>query len=63
MSAPKTPRVKIVSDGTPPGTHITINGQPIQGVTFASWSISVGGMADVVLELNEVDVELEGDLA
>ena len=44
-------RLKIVSDGTGPGTHVyDADGKELHGITRVSWSIEPGRFAVVTLD-------------
>jgi hypothetical protein len=55
-------KVKIISDGTSKGTKI-INaetGETIENVRGATWKCSVGHLAEVILDMINIPVEIEG---
>ena len=53
-------KLKIVSDGTPSGTHVLDRetGERLENVMVIEWRISVGGLAEAILTLRNVPVEL-----
>jgi hypothetical protein len=67
-------RIKIVSDGTVPGTKVFAvdptgvnEPEPVKGVTGVAWTIDTqggkdhGAIASVELTFGRAEVELEGD--
>lgn len=56
------PEVRIISDGTPWGTTIEVDGRRLTSVTKITWKIDVDEPARVTLELDRVAVEVTGEL-
>ena len=55
----KVLQVEIVSDGDPfEGTTVKADGKPLMGVTHVDWSIDVGAIALLKLEVNQQDFHL-----
>lgn len=56
-------KVKIISDGTPPGTRVVNadTGEPIEHVTAIEWKIDVRDLATAVIRLRDVDVDVVGE--
>lgn len=56
------PRWRVISDGTPTGTRVYRDGEPVDDVVAVSWSIRADDVARVTLELEgpNVDVNLDG---
>lgn len=53
------PRVRIESDGTPNGTKVTVDGEPLNNVTSVWWHVDVHGLAIAHLTLVGDDVECD----
>jgi hypothetical protein len=54
-------RVRITSDGTPHGTRVeTEDGTLIKGVQAVRWSLDVGGMAKVSIDVLAVAADVVG---
>lgn len=55
--------VKVVSDGTPGGTKVLVDGEPINEITGIRFSINTRDIGRVGLDLDLVarDVELQGE--
>jgi len=53
-------KVKIISDGTPKGTHVIDidTGKELEGVQAIKWEIQTDYMAKVTLELSRIDIEI-----
>jgi len=58
-------RIKIISDGTAPGTRVVDagTGEPIDGITAISWKVDVNHLAEATLTFIKVPVEAEGETA
>lgn len=58
-------RIKIVSDGTLPGSRVTDeNGNEIENVRSVVWSISAErGVSVAAIHFDKVEVELESEAA
>jgi len=56
-------RIKIISDGTAPGTRVVDarTGEPIDGITAISWKVDVNRLAEATLTFIKVPVEAEGE--
>lgn len=55
-------KVRIVSDGTNPGTHVMAAGDRIENVSKVVWTIDArDGLARATVELNRVAVELHAE--
>lgn len=54
------PNVRIVSDGTPHGTKVFVDGRELKSVTHVSWECGVEGLAVAKLTLYADEVQLEG---
>lgn len=53
--------LKVVSDGNPFNTTVTVNGEPLTNVIGLRWEIDTGSTSRMVVELDWVDVEYHGD--
>lgn len=54
-------QVRIVSDGTPPGTYVyDTDGKEIHGYSRLSWNITSRGVGKAYLEFDAVKVEVTG---
>lgn len=56
------PAWRIVSDGTGPGTTITHNGEPVEDVVRAVWTVTADGWARLALEIDRAAVDAAGGL-
>lgn len=52
-------RVKIVSDGTPEGSSVLIDGKKLDLVRRVDWSLEVGGISHAVIEVLGVEIDAE----
>ena len=56
-------KVKIVSDGTSPGTHIMdADGNCLEYVTAIDWHLEVDGLATAMVQFANIPVEVAGEL-
>jgi hypothetical protein len=57
-------RLKVISDGTPYGTHIVNaeTGENVTNITGIRWSMQAGELAQATFDLDYVEAELEGDV-
>lgn len=56
-----TPKVTIISDGTPENTRLfSPKGEEIKGATMISWTIKTGSKATAVVELEDVAIVGDG---
>lgn len=53
--------VRIVSDGTTPGTAIQVDGEPLDGVLSVSWWIDSEGIGKAVITVDNVAVNIRAD--
>jgi hypothetical protein len=60
MLNPRKRKLKVVSDGTPNGTTIYVDGEPLDGVKKVTWEISTGGYAKATIDIigSEIDFEI-----
>lgn len=62
-NGPDVPKVRIESDGTPLGTKVTVNGEPLAGVTDVRWRVNANsGLATAELTILGVHVDVAGQL-
>lgn len=56
-------KIKIVSDGTPRGTHVFLpSGEELKGcITKISWSITPKGFASAVIAFDGVELDAIGN--
>lgn len=56
-------RLKIVSDGTPPGTKLVDadTGAEVQNVCGLRWSLQAGELSRATVELDYIEFDGEGD--
>lgn len=55
-----TPNVRIISDGTPEGTKVLVDGREMQNVTHVSWECGVHGLAIARVTMYADEVVLDG---
>lgn len=54
-------KLRIVSDGSTGGTHVTTpNGEELRGVKEVTWKLTAGDRAEVTLRLKDVEVDVVG---
>lgn len=58
-------KLRIVSDGTPNGTHVEDSeaGERVENVTGIEWSIRIGGLAIADIRLSKIEVSVEGEVS
>lgn len=56
------PEVKIVSDGTPWGTVVEINGKQVTSVVAVEWSLDIDNNAQAKLTFNRVALDVTAEL-
>jgi hypothetical protein len=58
--SPRKRKVEIVSDGTPFGTIIYVDGKILDGITKVTWEISTHNYATATIEVagSEIDFEI-----
>ena len=55
-------RYKIISDGTPRGTQVLLDGEPMPNIVDIEWDLSVGGSpARMKIEVLNVEVDVSTD--
>lgn len=60
-------KLRIVSDGTTTGTHVTtvgnetLRGEELSGVQEVTWRLVIGGKAEVTLRIRNVEVDVQGE--
>lgn len=58
-------QIRIISDGLPYRTSVTVDGQPLQGVTAIEWKITHDNFATATITIENVpfDLTVTGELA
>ena len=57
------PQVKIVSDGTPHGTKVFVDGVEVRDAVAVEWTLKVGGESEATIKISPVALELHDEAA
>lgn len=59
MTNPRKRKLKVVSDGTPRGTTVYVNGEILDGVKKVTWEISTGDYSKATIDVIGPEIEFE----